>query len=189
MGKHTSELCAANCETCGIEFVYRISKNGRARVYCSRQCMHVGYRRHGGKSRGGAPVPRRFKQQRACEHCGELYDLKVSNTRWCPSCVPSKAARARMQHYGVSEPQWLAMVGRFDGRCWVCARTPGRLVLDHDHATGRPRGALCDACNVALHYVERHASGPSWWAHAVEYLSGAADAQEEAEGPRPTSRI
>ena len=30
----------------------------------------------------------------------------------------------------------------------------GRLWIDHDHSTGRPRALLCNACNTALGYYE-----------------------------------
>lgn len=57
------------------------------------------------------------------------------------------------------------MVARHDGRCWVCKAQPATTV-DHDHVTGRVRGALCRVCNMVLHYVER----PGWWDAAKRYL-------------------
>lgn len=37
-----------------------------------------------------------------------------------------------------------------EGRCASCDTVPlARLVLDHDHESGRVRGALCDGCNSA----------------------------------------
>jgi hypothetical protein len=37
-----------------------------------------------------------------------------------------------------------------DGRCAVCGAVDKRLVVDHDHNTGKVRGLLCDYCNRRL---------------------------------------
>jgi hypothetical protein len=56
-------------------------------------------------------------------------------------------------------------------RCAICGLTGARLRIDHDHATGKTREALCDRCNVMIgmaqdlparlragaEYLERHA--------------------------------
>ena len=34
--------------------------------------------------------------------------------------------------------------------CFICGTTKGKLCVDHDHATGQPRGILCDTHNRAL---------------------------------------
>ena len=45
-----------------------------------------------------------------------------------------------------------------DGKCAICRRPFGARgpQLDHCHATGFVRGALCLSCNVKLGWYERH---------------------------------
>lgn len=41
--------------------------------------------------------------------------------------------------------------------CGICLKAPDSTMhIDHDHSTGRVRGALCGRCNVALGYVENN---------------------------------
>lgn len=149
MGQHSAEVFQQDCATCGGVFEYKLSKNNRHRVFCSRPCF-VGARRGVGRYQ---PSPRLFKQTTTCESCSASMPRKVHNARWCPTCVPDKSARARMMRYGVSHPVWLQMAARFAGKCWIC-RIKKAAVIDHDHATGTVRGALCQACNHALFAFE-----------------------------------
>ena len=70
-----------------------------------------------------------------------------------------KAAAAKIAHlkrtYSLTPDDWQALHDRQGGLCALC-KIPGRvgkhgkLHVDHDHETGRVRGLLCGACNVAL---------------------------------------
>ena len=94
-------------------------------------------------------------------------------TSWCKVCIAAYAKRyakansARISarnkaygrayriktKYGMTEADYDAMFEKQDGRCAVCgdaAKNPLALRIDHDHATGRIRGLLCNACNLGL---------------------------------------
>lgn len=77
----------------------------------------------------------------------------------CKACA-SKAAHAGKVNstYGVTGEQYAALYAWQDGRCYICGkRTKKRLALDHNHATGEPRGLLCAndewGCNVSLRVI------------------------------------
>lgn len=56
-------------------------------------------------------------------------------------CRPCLIARCKVSKYGISAPTKTS--------CEVCGSTK-KLCIDHDHATGKVRGTLCDACNKVL---------------------------------------
>ena len=89
---------------------------------------------------------------------------------------PDRAQRMRLQNllraYGMTPEGYEAMLTAQAGACWICTSTePGnghlRLVVDHDHVTGRVRGLLCNNCNVGLANFREN---PSLLASAIRYL-------------------
>ena len=53
------------------------------------------------------------------------------------------------RRYGITPAQRSALLESQDGLCVICYERPA-VTVDHDHDTGRVRGMLCKACNVAL---------------------------------------
>jgi hypothetical protein len=59
--------------------------------------------------------------------------------------------RARVRKYGLSVPEFVAMVARQKGLCAVCLKVPERgLCIDHDHEIRKLRSLLCGKCNLGL---------------------------------------
>jgi|SRR5215469_2910142 len=70
--------------------------------------------------------------------------------------------------YDVPVDWYNEQLERQKGVCAICGKMgKRRLCVDHDHATGKVRGLLCDYCNVALRAMERT---PNWETIARAYL-------------------
>lgn len=63
------------------------------------------------------------------------------------------AAWHRQRKYGLDEDAFRAMHDEQNGVCAICERRE-KLVVDHDHATGKVRGLLCHSCNMTLGRAE-----------------------------------
>ena len=67
-----------------------------------------------------------------------------------------------LKMYGITHEQYEQMYAKQRGLCAICLKPEARclygglskLVVDHNHKTGRVRALLCHRCNVALGTVE-----------------------------------
>jgi len=57
------------------------------------------------------------------------------------------------REYGLT-PEAFAAMEKKQGNCCRICRTPGKLVVDHDHSTGRVRDLLCSRCNSGLGFLK-----------------------------------
>ncbi len=101
-----------------------------------------------------------FKPKDVCEHG---YPRIAGNKRDCNCPVRMRQKRsANLKHcYGISLDDFNDIIEEQNGRCLGCGRVfvldaNGIFdgCLDHDHGTGRIRGALCRQCNAALGCVK-----------------------------------
>ena len=106
-----------------------------------------------------------------CTKCGTEKDLeefalhpkgKQGRNPACRQCL-NLAATERyervtrntnlLRSYGISLDDYTALLKKQNYKCAVCLReytTQRKLVVDHDHETGKIRGLLCHYCNRGL---------------------------------------
>ena len=95
------------------------------------------------------------------KHYAEHSELAIARTRqWRErnreKYLYGKSNCRLRKAYGITRAEYLALVARQNGLCAVCGNPPRRgskkdmLHVDHDHATGRMRGLLCDLCNRGI---------------------------------------
>jgi hypothetical protein len=87
--------------------------------------------------------------------------LELAQRKWKRSAKGKKAARreALKRYYGITPEQYDAMLAQQNGLCALC-QTPETdtrnrvLCVDHDHATKKVRGLLCNGCNRGLGFFQ-----------------------------------
>lgn len=105
------------------------------------------------------------RQEKDSSEYGKAAREPDGTNRQCKTCRRSAVSRSRLKkgydpvynrasslktRYGISLEQYRAQLAYQCGMCAICGTHDGRLVVDHCHATGRNRGLLCAACNLAL---------------------------------------
>ena len=83
---------------------------------------------------------------------------------YCKACCNVKHV---CKTYNITQQAYQALIEDSQGRCKCCGEEPTRLVVDHDHNTGRVRGLICDPCN---HYIGMLESRPGIHKYASEFL-------------------
>ena len=75
------------------------------------------------------------------------------NSKHYQKIHPEKVLEWQLKKYGLTLEQYKA----FGNKCMICDKKPHgmsngklRLCVDHDHKTGKIRGLLCGACNIAI---------------------------------------
>lgn len=111
-----------------------------------------------------------MKQCLDCEQVLPLGDFvrnrstRDGRTPYCRPCQYSRVAESRQRlhggsrhyhlkrRYGIGADEVLTMLEEQGGRCPICFRalTVAKVHVDHDHATGAIRGAICFSCNGGL---------------------------------------
>lgn len=86
-----------------------------------------------------------------CANCGPVR-VKRKGTRW--ACWELESRWHRGHEAWRLPPQERAdLLDSQGGACAICGKSV-KLVLDHDHLTGAPRGLLCPRCNMRLAAME-----------------------------------
>lgn len=98
-----------------------------------------------------------------CKECTKKYTRE-----WYRNCAHK--IRYRAVQLGLDPDEIEAYFNAHDGACEICGRQPRngyQLSIDHDHATGKFRGLLCNQCNTGLGQFQ---DSPGVLTNAIAYL-------------------
>lgn len=65
------------------------------------------------------------------------------------------SAYQRKYAYGISKEAYDLMLTNQAGRCAICCKD-ARLVIDHNHVSGKVRSLLCYRCNLLVGVIEKN---------------------------------
>src|SRR3990167_900401 len=104
-----------------------------------RRAHHAAYMREWSKRDGPAQArAREYDRERARDP-----EYRERQRFW------QRAHHRRQQGLVLTVEEEQAIFAMAGGVCGMC-KSPERIVIDHDHQTGRVRGVLCNRCNRAL---------------------------------------
>ena len=55
--------------------------------------------------------------------------------------------------YGISLVEFNKLIENQNSKCAICQRITDQFCVDHDHKTGKVRGALCRSCNSVIGFA------------------------------------
>jgi hypothetical protein len=102
---------------------------------------------------------------RYCKECMSRYYRSQSPSRskrkkgGASSSREASYRRHLKRKYNMTPEEFEALSVAQGGKCAICSRE-GKLVVDHDHESGKVRGLLCKNCNYTV-------TGDLNWARAV----------------------
>jgi hypothetical protein len=94
---------------------------------------------------------------------------------WCRVCrAEYRNANSRGKFRAVISDESLKELKETTKECVICGAEE-KLVVDHDHVTGKVRGMLCNHCNCGLGHFR---DSPMLLEFAAQYLYASSDAPE-----------
>lgn len=140
-------------------------------------------------------VCRTCRETKPLDQFGPLKRNRDGHRGTCRKCDSEREMRRRdanpdlalnshlKRKYGITLEEYRELVVQQEGLCAICGEPPlipmglksrrqgrmihVRLVVDHDHATGRVRGLLCGPCNRGIGFLR---DDPATVAAALRYL-------------------
>lgn len=123
---------------------------------------------------------------KSCTRCKEVKPLsseyfpphnktKSGFDSWCRACRREyRNANSRGKFRNVISDEALKELKETTKQCVICG-SEERLVVDHDHKTGKIRGMLCNHCNRGLGHFR---DDPTLLEFAAQYLYASANMPE-----------
>jgi len=119
--------------------------------------------------------------ERKCCKCGGIFPMSEfynAKDYWCKACWSTHRKENKdydlyySRTYGITEDQYWNMVEGQGSKCAICHKElvheKARLYVDHDHKTGKVRGALCRDCN---HGIGLFLDDTAILQNAIDYLN------------------
>jgi len=122
--------------------------------------------------------PQKYFKEKECKCCKKLFKPNAPSHLYCSQdCADKGWSDGYLKStYGITQEDYEKLEKQQDCKCAVCGGDGfkmrewhfKKLVVDHDHVTGKVRGLLCHNCNRALGLLK---DDPKVLLNAVDYLN------------------
>lgn len=109
-----------------------------------------------------------------CIDCKEVKPIENNfgkdKTLLLPRCKECDSFKRIFDKYGLTKEQYLNLLENQNYKCKICKNTElyyDKLIVDHDHNTGKVRGLLCSGCNKGLGLFK---DNPEFLVRAADYI-------------------
>ena len=121
-----------------------------------------GHRDKENKTSTPSKYPQGYFKDKPCKKCGEAFSPTAPSEKYCSNACGSWVFDDNYlrKSYGIGKDDYDKMYIDQKGVCLLCneegfsmhknSKDSVKLVVDHDHNTGRVRGLLCHNCNRGL---------------------------------------
>lgn len=107
--------------------------------------------------------------RRECRECGRKYHKEwLIKTNWKDTPINKRNSRLKTK-YGITQQDYENMYEKQQGCCYICGDKRDKLVIDHNHETGKVRKLLCSSCNNVVGLCKEDIS---ILLKTIEYLGG-----------------
>lgn len=135
------------CHQCGRKVYYTTEEASRRAAKHDRPCRNCVARKP--KTKRTTPT----YKTKICTICKSPFKPRGGAKLRCIQCEPDLRASKRLYVYGLTHPQYEAMLLKQAAACAICSTAfsdTNKACVDHDHHTNKVRGLLCHTCNKAL---------------------------------------
>ena len=161
------------CTKCGMEKVetdFALNRYGDKtyRRNVCRDCYNAAKQNHEDDEKPDGLICRKcgeykpiaaFPRQRQCSYGVEpiCKTCKVKRRQVFVALYPERARSVGLKaRYGITLEDYEAMFARQGGCCVICGESGHKLVVDHNHETGKVRALLCHHCNTMIGSARRY---------------------------------
>lgn len=155
------------CKECNTTFATR----KKIQEFCSLSCASsFQYKQRKSK------YPNAYFKEKLCKNCNVVFTPKSPSQLYCSGLCKGLNSYY-LRNYGITEKEKERLKEKQNYKCAICGGegfimnktgTKEKLVVDHDHSTGKIRGMLCHNCNRALGLFKDNIDVLQ---QAIEYLS------------------
>lgn len=97
------------------------------------------------------------KDQRLCRYCNKVDSKRnfIKYRKVCLECVDQynkdvRKGNSVKSKYNISLEEYNQVINKSNNCCEICGEKSDKICYDHDHKTGKSRGALCHKCNSGI---------------------------------------